>query len=136
MDRNSVVTKGLARRSLDTISAAFAAAWPRSVAAKDARRLAGAEYARRLCTVEFLVDLPPGPTHGVMNDLRDAGFDVSDTGSLPDCFLVVRARLPLRPYHLHRLTNRLTRLIESYAGIAFVDACGLADSGLHPEIAA
>jgi hypothetical protein len=124
------------RRSLDAISAAFAAAWPGSAAARDARRLASEECAGRVCSVEFLVDLPPDRTPLVVNDLRDAGFDVVIPGSLPDGFVVVRARLPLRPYHLHRLTTQLTRLIKPYAGIAIVVACVFAQPAVSQSLAA
>jgi hypothetical protein len=125
-----------ARRSLDAVSAALAAAWPGSAAVRDARRLASEECAGRVCNVEFLVDLPPERTPLVVNDLRDAGFDVVVPGSLPDGFVVVRARLPLRAYYLHRLTTRLTRLIKPYAGIAIVVACAFVQPGMPRGLAA
>ena len=112
-----------ARRALDVISAACAAAWPGSGAVRDARRLGADEFAGRLCNVEFLIDLPPDRALLVGNDLRDAGFDVSLPGSLPDGFLVVRTQLPLHAYHLHRLTTRLTRFVKRYATAAIVVAC-------------
>ena len=111
------------RRALDVISAACAAAWPGSAAVRDARRLGADEYAGRVCNIEFLVDLPAERAIVVANDLRDAGFDVSLPGSLPDGFLVVRAQIPVRAYHLHRLTTRLTRLVRRYAAAAVVVAC-------------
>jgi hypothetical protein len=125
-----------ARRSLDAISAAVAAAWPGSAAVRDARRLASEECAGRVCNVEFLVDLPPERAPLAVNDLRDAGFDVVIPGSLPDGFVVVRARLPLRAYYLHRLTTRLTRLINPYAGIAIVIACVFVQPGVSRSLAA
>jgi hypothetical protein len=132
----STPTESWARRSFDAITAAFAAAWPGSAAVRDARRLADQEFAGRVCNVEYLVDLPPERARAVANDLRDAGFDVSMPGSLPDGFLVVRARLPLRAYHLHRLTTRLTRLIRPYAGVAIVVACALTHPGASRGLAA
>jgi hypothetical protein len=128
-------SEGWARRSLDAISAALAAAWPGSAAVRVARRLASDEHAGRVCNAEILVDLPPERACAAASDLREAGFDVSDTGSLPDGFIVVRARLPLRAYHLHRLTTRLTRLIEPYAGIVVV-VCALVHPAIHHGIAA
>jgi hypothetical protein len=128
-------TESWARRSLDAISAAFAAAWPGSTAARDARRLSAEEYAGRVGNVEFLVDLPPERAIAVANDLRDAGFDVVPS-SLPHGFIVVRARLPLRAYHLHRLTTRLSRIVRPYAGIAVVIACAVAQHGVSRGIAA
>jgi hypothetical protein len=125
-----------ARRSLDAITAAIAAAWPGSAAVKDARRLASEEFAGRTSTVEFLVDVDAERSLAVAADLRDAGFDVVIPGSLPAGFLVVRARLPLRPYHLHRLTTQLSRLIRPSAGIAIVVACAFAQPGISQGLAA
>lgn len=136
MDRTTVRTESWTRRGLDTISAAFAAAWPGSNAVRDSRRLAPEEFAGRVCTVEFLVDLPPDHAIAAASDLRDAGFDVLPSGSLPSGFIVVRARLPLRAYHLHRLTTRLSRLIGPYAGIAIAVACAFAQPAVQHGIAA
>ena len=73
--------------------------------------------------MHFRIGVNLGEVIVVANDLRDAGFDVSLPGSLPDGFLVVRAQIPMRAHHLHRLTTRLTRLVRRYAAAAVVVAC-------------
>lgn len=129
-------TEGWARRSLDIFSAVVAAVWPGSEAANDARRLGADEFGDRNCPVEFLVDIPPERLLAVASDLRDGGFEVTTWGSVPNGFLLVRAHVRLRPYHLHRLTTRLSRIVRPYAGLAIVLAAAFAGHGGQGGIAA
>jgi len=124
-------------RAFDIVSAVFATLWPGSPAASDARRLGADEFGGRTCEVEFLVDVRPERVLAVVNDLQDAGFEiVSAWSALPDGFLLVRTRVRLHPYHLHRLVTRITRIVKPYAGIAIALAGAFGPRAINHSVAA
>jgi hypothetical protein len=115
----SISGEGWVVRAVDVVSAAIATVWPGSTAMSDARRLGADEFGGRKCEVEFLVDVTPERVLAVVDDLHNAGFDVVSVWSaLPDGFLLVRTRVRLHPFHLHRTVTRITRIVKPYAGIA------------------
>jgi hypothetical protein len=124
-------------RAFDVVTAAFATVWPGSAAASDARRLGADEFGGRTCEVEFLVDVAPDRVLAVVDDLRNAGFEiVAAWSALPDGFLLVRTRVRLHPYHLHRAVSRMARIVKPYAGIAIALAGAFGPRALNHGVAA
>ena len=124
-------------RAFDVGCAAAAAAWPGSTATHDARRLGADEFGGRTCEVEFLVDVRPDRVFAVVDDLRNAGFEVvSAWSALPDGFLLVRTRVRLHPYYLHRAVRRITRIVKPYAGIAIALAGAFGPRAINHGVAA
>lgn len=112
----------LAADVVDAASAALAAAWPRSLAAREVDRLAHDGYAvGEPCEVDFslafdgteFVDMALAAVH-----LQ--GFTVLDRTQALRGFATVRATMRLRAYDLVRATSRLNRTVWRYGGFGAV----------------
>lgn len=112
----------LAADVVDAATAAFSAAWPRSLAAREVERLAEDGYAiGTLCDVDFSLSFET-------NDRVDLalaaaaleGFTVLDRSQVARGFVTLRAPVRLRAYDLVRTTARLNRAVWRYGGFGTV----------------
>lgn len=137
MSAMSVTGEGWVVKAVDVVAAAVATVWPGSTATSDARRLGADEFGGRTCEVEFLVDVAPDRVLAVVNDLRNAGFErVPAWSVLPEGFVLVRKRVRLHPYHLHRAVRRISRIVKPYAGIAIALAGAFGPHAINHGVAA
>jgi hypothetical protein len=133
----SIPREGWIVRTFDVVAAALATVWPGSTSASDARRLGAEEFGGRTCEVEFLVDVAPDRVLAVVDDLRNGGFElVGAWSALPDGFLLVRSRVRLHPFYLHRAVRRITRIVKPHAGIAIALAGAFGPHAINHGVAA
>lgn len=115
----------LVARLVDVGAAALEALWPRSVAAREVERLtrdgfeAGATY-----EVDFSVSFDEESAEEAISAIRHAGFTIVERVGSPRVFLIVRAAMPLRAFHLSRTVARLDRLVTPFFGYATLLAPG------------
>jgi hypothetical protein len=117
-----------------TALAALAAAWPRSAAAREVRRLRRDGYAVGApCEIDFLVSLDEPATDAVLSAMRAAGFTLVHHAGAAPCFASVRASVRLRALHLARAESRLNRAVRPHGGFAVV--VGPAEPAAHSSLA-
>lgn len=110
----------LAAAVVDAATAALAAAWPLSIAAREMERLAGDGYAiGQVCDVDFSLALDARELSDMaLAAAMLAGFTVIDPDQASRGFVTVRAPVRLRAYDLLRATSRLNRAVWRYGGFA------------------
>ena len=119
-------------RLADAGVATLEALWPRSTAAREVDRLtrdgfeAGAVY-----EVDFSVSFDEESAEEAMTAIRDAGFTIVERVGSPRIFLIVRASMPLRAFHLSRTVALLDRLVTPFFGYATLLAPGVRVSSVR-----
>jgi hypothetical protein len=113
-------TSRIATEMADQAVALFAAAWPRSLAAREVARLTEDGYATgSSCELDFSVSFDdPTLVEKAIPQLARAGFTPADRPDTDRGFLVVRTRGCLSPYELARLTSRVERAARQVGGYA------------------
>jgi hypothetical protein len=112
----------LATDAIDIASAALAAAWPRSLAAREVGRLTEDGYtAGEVCNVDFALALDrPELADMALSAAALAGFTPLDRTPDAHGFVTMRAPVRLRAYDLVRAASRLNRAVKRYGGFAEV----------------
>jgi hypothetical protein len=112
----------LAANVIDVATAAFSAAWPRSLAAREVERLAEDGYViGEACDVDFALALDtPELADMALSAIALAGFTALARHPDAHGFVTVRAPVRLRAYDLVRATSRLNRAVWRYGGFAEV----------------
>lgn len=112
-------------RLADAGVAALEALWPRSAAAREVERLTRDGFEPgALYEVDFSVSFDEESAEEAMSAVRDAGFAIVGRVGSPRVFLIVRASMPLRAFHLSRAVALLDRLVTPFFGYATLLAPG------------
>ena len=99
--------------------AAFSAAWPRSTASLEVKRLAqhgyvvGATY-----EMDFTLSFDEAGADEALAAVRKAGFTISEPTRSMLCYATARKRVALRAYQIVRATSVLQRIVAPYYGYA------------------
>jgi hypothetical protein len=118
----SIRAPALAVGVIDLATAALAAAWPRSAAAREVGRLTEDGYAAGdVCNIDFALALDrPELADMALSAVTLVGFTPLDSTPDGHGFVTVRAPVRLRAYDLVRAASRLNRAVARYGGFAEV----------------
>ncbi len=127
-------TTKIAANVADHAVALFAAAWPRSLAAREVARLTGDGYsAGTTCDLDFSLSFDePALAEKAVPLLAQAGFTPADRPDSERGFLILRTRGCLRPYELARLTARVERAARAAGAYAELIGPASAATGTVP----
>ena len=105
----------------DMATATLAAAWPRSLAAREIDRLLGEGYAVGSgCEMAFSLSFADAASAASAAAARRAGFATGHPSDGTGGLVTAYAVMPLRAYHLSLALSRLDRVAARYDGYATV----------------
>ena len=105
-------------RLIDAAAGAWSSVWPRTVAAREVRRLAQEGHAvGAFHEIQFAVSFDEGDSDAALAAMHVSGFTTRERTRDGGCCIVV-ARIPLTAWDLHVTTARLQRLVAPHSGFA------------------